>query len=176
MKIFVLAIPIVFHLLNAGSMTLLRQETMEIPIARYRAISFVLPEYKSENARIHGTLQIIPDTASVELILLHEDDYLRWRNNTGPVDTLGFISVPSGSFDLEVPGLGSYAFIVGNKGNYRPVTVILDMEVIFAGTGNTGDPLPCALRIALVLMMAGAVAVAVGSVLSKHLYRRKHIT
>lgn len=176
MKIFMLLIPFLFHPLHAGSMTLLRQETMEIPIARYRAISFVLPEYKSDNASLHGTVRTIPDTVYVELILLHVDDYLRWSNGVGPIDTLGFITVSSGSFELKVPGLGSYVLIVSNRGNYLSATVILDMDVIFAGTGNTGDPLPSALRLALVLMMAGTVAVAVGCVLSKHLYRRKHIT
>lgn len=165
-----------FHGVHAGSMTLLRQESLEIPVARYRAVNFVIPEHKSDSASLHGIIQINPDTASVELILLHIDDYLRWRNNTGPVDTLGFISVSSGSFELEIPGLGSYTLIVSNRGNYRPATVIIDMDVIFAGSGKTGDPLPSALRLALVLMMAGTVAVAVGSVLSKHLYRRKHVT
>lgn len=176
MKIFILIIPFLFNLLHAGSMTLLRQETMEIPMARYRAISFVLPEYKSDRASLRGTVQTIPDTASVELILLHMDDYLRWSNDVGPVDTLGFITVSSGSFELEVPGLGSYVLVVSNRGNYLSATVILDMDVIFAGTGKTRDPLPSALRLALILMMAGTVAVAVGCVLSKHLYRRKHIT
>jgi len=176
MKIFILVIPILFHPLHAGSMALLRQETMEIPLARYRAIGFDLPEYKSDSACLRGTVRILPDTASIELILFHVDDYLRWSDNLEPVDTLWFISVPSGSFELEVPGLGSYVLVVSNRGNYLPATVILDMDVIFAGTGKTRDPLPYALRLALVLMMAGTVAVAVGSVLSKHLYKRKHIT
>lgn len=176
MRIFILSIPLMFHLLHAGSLVLLQQESLEIPIARYRTVRFALQEYQSDSASLNGTVQIYPDTASVELILFHIDDYLRWRNNAGTVDTLGCMSVSSGSFELEVPGLGSYALVVSNRGNYRTVTVILDINVIFTGTGKTGDPLPSALRLALVLMMAGTVAVAVGSVLSKHLYRRKHIT
>ncbi|MCD4776529.1 MAG: hypothetical protein K8S15_10845 [Candidatus Aegiribacteria sp.] len=176
MRYFVLAIPLTFNSLYAGSLALLRQESLEIPVARYRTVNFVLPEHKSDSASLIGTVQIFPDTASVELILLHVDDYLRWRNNVEPVDTLEFMSVSSGSFELEVPGLGSYSIIVSNRGNYRPVTVILDLDVTFAGAGKTGDPLPSALRLALVLMMAGTVAVAVGSVLSKYLYKRKHVT
>ncbi len=170
------AIPLFVHLLNAGSITLLRQETMEIPVAQYRTLRFVLPEHLSDSASLQGIVSISPDTASIELILLHIDDYIRWRSNTGIVDTLKYLSISTGTFEMEVPGLGSYALVISNRGNYRPASIILDLDVFFAGSGRTGDPLPAALRLALFLMMAGTAAIAVGSVLSKKFYRRKRIT
>ncbi|NOQ21193.1 MAG: hypothetical protein GQ565_00910 [Candidatus Aegiribacteria sp.] len=171
-----IAIALMVHLLNAGSITLLKRETMDIPVARYRTVRFALPEHLSDSASLRGIISISPDTASIELILLHIDDYMRWRGNTGTVDTLEYLSISTGPFEIEVPGLGSYALIVSNRGNYRPVSIVLDLDVFFAGSGKTGDPLPAALRLALFLMMTGTVAIAVGSVLSKYFYRRKHIT
>ena len=176
MKSFILVIPLAAHLLLAGSITLLQQETMEIPVVHYRTVRFVLPPHLSESASLHGFISINPDTASVELILLHMDDYQRWRNNAGTVDTLTYMSVSTGTFEIEVPGLGSYGLVISNRGNYRPVSIILDLDVFFAGSGKTGDPLPAALRLALFLMMVGTAAIAVGSVLSKHIHRRRSIT
>lgn len=176
MKILMFAIPLVAHMLNAGSLTMLMQETMEVPVAQYRVVRFVLPEHLSDSASLQGYLYITPDSASVELILLHIDDYMRWKNNAGTVDTLEYLPAVTGQFEMEVPGLGSYALVISSRGNYHPISLILDLEVFFAGSGETGDPLPSALRLALYLMMAGTVAVAVGSVLSKKLHRRKRIT
>lgn len=176
MKGFLLVIPVFVHLLNAGSITLLKQETMEIPVAQYRTVRFVLPQHLSDSASLQGTVSISPDTASIELILLHIDDYMRWRSNAGVVDTLEYLSISTGPFKVEIPGLGSYALVISNRGNYRPVSIILDIEAFFAGSGATGDPLPAALRLALLLMMAGTAAIAVGSVLSKKFNRRKRIT
>lgn len=176
MKILMVAILLVVHLLSAGSITLLRQEAMGIPVAKYRTVRFALPEHLSDSASLYGNLSISPDTASIELILLHIDDYQRWRNNAGTVDTLEYLSVSTGPFEMRIPGLGSYALVISNRGNYHPASIILDLDVSFAGSGETGDPLSAALRLALFLMMAGTVAIAVGSVLSKHFYRRKSIT
>ncbi len=176
MKILMVTILLAAYLLNAGDLTLLRQETMEVPVAQYRAVRFALPEHLSDSASLKGHVCITPDSASVELILLHIDDYMRWRTNAGTVDTLEYMSGVTGQFEIEVPGLGSYALVISSRGNYHPVSLILDLEVFFAGSGETGDPLPSALRLALYLVMAGTVAVAVGSVLSKQFPRRKHIT
>ena len=161
-----LTIPFVIGLLNAGSITLLKQEAIDIPVAQYRAVRFALPEHLSDSASLRGIISISPDTASIELILLHIDDYIRWRSSTGAVDTLKYPSISSGPFEIDVPGLGSYALVVSNRGNYRPASIILDLDVFFAGSGKTGDPLPAALRLALFLMMAGTAAIALGSVLS----------
>ncbi|MEN8209639.1 MAG: hypothetical protein ABFR50_10360 [Candidatus Fermentibacteria bacterium] len=171
-----LVLTLVTGLLNAGSNSLLMQETIEIPVAQYRTVRFSVPLHLSDSASLQGIISISPDTASIELILLHIDDYVRWRSNAGAVDTLNYLSTPSGPFEIPVPGLGSYALVISNRGNYRPASIMLDLDLFFAGTGTTGDPLPAALRLALFLMMAGTVAIAVGSVLSKKFYRRKHTT
>jgi hypothetical protein len=176
MKILMLAIPLVVGLLDAGSISLLRQETMEIPVAQYRTVRFAVPPHLSDSASLQGIVSISPDTASIELILLHIDDYTRWRISAGTVDTLSYLTTSSGPFEIEVPGLGSYALVISNRGNYRPVSIMLDLDLFFAGSGKTGDPLPAALRLALILMMAGTAAIAVGSVLSKNFHRRKYIT
>lgn len=176
MKSFILVIPIVAQMLFAGSANLLQRETMEIPVAQYIAVRFVLPEHQADSASLHGVINISPDSASIELILLHIDDYMRWRSGSaGEVDTLGCRSVSTGPFEMGIPGLGSYVLVVSNRGNYRPASIVLDLDVFFAGSGETGDPLPAALRIALFLAMVGVAAIAVGSVLSKHFYRRKSV-
>ena len=176
MKIAMTAVLLIAGLLNAGSIALLKQETMEIPVARYRAVRFVIPTHLSDSASLRGDVIISPDTARIELILLHIDDYMRWRTSTGTIDTLGYLSISSGPFGIEVPGLGSYALVISNRGNYRPASIVLDLDLFFAGSGRTGDPLPAAMRLALFLMMAGTAAIAVGSVLVKYFYRRKQIT
>ena len=176
MKNLMFAIPLFVHLLNAGSITLLEHEAMEIPVAQYRTVRFALPPNLSESASLQGFVSISPDTASIELILFHIDDYMRWRGNAGSIDSLKYLSISAGSFEMELPGLGSYSLVISNRGNYVPASIILDLDVFFAGSGKTGDPLPAALRLALFLMMVGTVAIAIGSVLSKHIHRRKSIT
>ncbi len=176
MKTSILVLTVTFHLLHAGSLTLLRQENMQIPVASYRTVRFVIQEYQSNDAILRGNISVDPDTSSIELILLHIDDYMRWRNNTGTVDTLCYKSISSGSFEMEVFGFGSYALVVSNRGNYCPVSVILDMKAVFSGSGRSGDPLPSALRIAVTMMMAATVVIAVGSVLSKRFAGRRRIT
>lgn len=176
MKTFILALALMVHLLHAGSLTLLRQENMQIPVAGYRTVRFVLQEYQSNDASLRGDITVSPDTASIELILLHIDDYMRWRNDTGTVDTLCYKSKSTGFFEMEVPGLGSYALVVSNRGNYCPVSVTIDMNATFSGSGKSGDPLPSAFRIAVAMIMVATAIIAVGSVLSKHFARRGHIT
>ncbi len=172
MKKFILAIPIIACTLSAGNLSLLKQETVEIPVAHYRTVMFSLPAHQSEQANIAGSISIQPDTASIELILLHIDDYMRWRSHGGDVDTLAFERVSPGGFELEAPGLGSYALILSSRSNFHPVVIILDLEVHYSGTGETGDPLPAALRLALLVMMAGVIAIAAGSVLSGQFRKR----
>ena len=162
------------HTLAAGNRSFLHQETIDIPVAQYRTVNFALPPHLSDSASLYGTVSIIPDTASIELILLHIDDYFRWRENAGNVDTLWYTQLSSGSFEMGIPGLGSYSLVVSNRGNYHPVSLSMDLSISYAGRGGTGDPLPAALRLALLLLMVGACAVATGSVLSKYFYRRRN--
>lgn len=160
-------------MLFCGALNLLQRERMELPVAQYRTVQFSVPEYQAEDAVLLGDLEVSPDTTSLELILVHIDDYMRWEKGIGPVDTLALKQMSSGDFSMELPGLGDYVLVVSNRGNYRPATVVLDLVLDFSGSGDTGDPLPSAMRLALLLMMAGAVAFAIGSVMVNFLNRRK---
>lgn len=167
MKIFPLITLFVVYHLSGGSMSLLEQELVDISVGQYRSVSFTVSEYQADNTRFIGSIQITPDTASIELLLLHIDDYLRWRSNINDVDTLEYLLTSSGPIDMEIPAFGSLVLIISNRGNYEPTLALLDMEIHFDGSGNSGDPLPSALRLALIIIMAGAVAVVAGGVMAK---------
>lgn len=149
-------------------MSLIEKEDLHISVGQYRSVRFALQEYQADSARLSGSIKVFPDTSSVELLLFHTDDYMRWRNNGIGIDTLDYLSTSSGAFDMRINGFGSLVLIISNRGNYQPVTVSFDIEVLFAGSGESGDPLPAALRIALFLMMVGIIAIAVGSVIAKY--------
>lgn len=152
--------------LTAARFTLLEGDTLEIPVARYRTVRFEVAEEMSVDASLAGSLEISPDTALVEMILLHIDDYQRWTEEQARVDTLGYLSTGSGPFRMPVPGLGRYALVVSNRGNYSRLSVVIDIDLQYADTGP-GDPLPAALKFALLLIAAGAAAFAIGSVIVK---------
>lgn len=173
MKTFPIIMLIVASVLYGGRISLIEREDLHISVGQYRSIRFVLQEYQADSARLSGTIMILPDTSSVELLLFHTDDYMRWMNNSGEVDTLGYISSPSGEFDIGINGFGGLVLIISNRGNYQPVTVSFDIEILFAGSGESGDPLPAALRIALFLMMVGVIAIAVGGVITKYAIARR---
>ena len=173
MKRLLLLLAATAQVILCGSLRLLEREVMELPVAQYRTVQFSVPEYQSKDAFVKGFLDVSPDTVSLELILVHIDDYMRWERGLGQVDTLAWKRIRSGDFSMELPGLGSYVLVVSNRGNYRPATAVLDLVLNFSGSGDTGDPLPSALRLALLLMMAGVVAFAVGSVLVNYSNRRK---
>lgn len=158
---------------GTGSFTLLEDDTLEVPVAQYRTVRFEVATEMSENAGLSGELRVIPDTSSLELILMHIDDYMRWREGVGEVDTLGYLEVSAGTFELDVPGLGEYALVVSNRGNYRPATVFLDIDLLYEETGS-GDPLPAAMKFTLLLIAAGAAAFAIGSVLVRYLKKSRH--
>jgi hypothetical protein len=79
----------------------------------------------------------------------------------------------SGPFTVDLPGFGSLVLVVSNRGNYQPASVLMYAEVLFAGSGSTGDPLPAALKLALLVMMVAAIAFVVGSVLAKRAAGRR---
>ena len=168
MKTFPIIVLLMISLLSGGSISLIETENLNISVGQYRSVSFALQEYQADSARLSGSIHIIPDTSSVKLLLFHIDDYLRWRNNGVDVDTLNYMNTSSGEFDMGIPGFGSLVLVISNRGNYQPVTVSFDIEVIFAGSGESGDPLPAALRIALFFMMMGVIAIAVGRVITTH--------
>lgn len=144
-------------------MTLLRGETLEIPVAQYRTVRFEVGPDMSLESSASGSMTVMPDTSSVEMILLHADDYLRWRGNGDPVDTLYYLETSSGDFRLDVPGLGRYALVISNRGNYRPVSVTLNLDLLYQDSGS-GDPLPSAMKLALLLIALGVASTVIGSV------------
>ncbi len=176
MNTFPIIILFLVSLLHGGSMFLVETEDMHISVGQYRSVRFALQEYQADSARLSGSIQVIPDTSSVELLLFQVDDYLRWRNRGVDVDTLDCLSISSGEFDMNISGFGSIVFVISNRGNYQPVTVSFDIEVLFRGSGESGDPLPAALRTALFVMMMGVIAVAVGGVITKYVVAHKKRT
>jgi len=157
----------------AGTSRLLEARTVTVPVAGYRTVAFSVPMSQSEGTRLSGDISIDPDTASVELLLLHIDDYLRWRSYAGSVDTLDYVQSVSGSFSLSVPGPGDYQLLLSNRGNYSPVEITVQLQLVYSGTGHSGDPLPSAMRLALLIMMAGVMAYALGSVIARYLWKRR---
>ena len=145
-----------------GTMTLLRGETLEIPVAQYGTVRFEVGPDMAREASAEGSLTVLPDTSSVEMILLHADDYLRWRGNGDMVDTLSYLKTSSGAFQLDLPGLGRYALVISNRGNYRPVSVTVDMDLLYKDSGS-GDPLPSAMKLALLVIALGVASVVIGS-------------
>lgn len=163
-KTLILPLALMAGLAFSGEYTLMLPDTLEIPVARYRAVRFeVLPDM-AEGSALEGRLEVLPDTTEVELILLHVDDYQRWTSGGAGVDTLAFQRRTSGDFSMGVPGLGRYALVISNRGNYRPATVVMEMNLVFAG-GGSGDPLPSALKFALLVIALGVAAFALGSVI-----------
>jgi hypothetical protein len=163
---------LIASLLPAGSISLLEDDTLDVSVAQYRTVRFEVPTDMAQDARLIGNLAVSPDTSSVELILFHTDDYERWSLNGSPVDTLDYLSMNSGEFRLDLPGLGRYALVVSNRGNYSPARVILDIDLHFTDTGS-GDPLPAAMRLTLILIALGIAAFAIGSVIVKRGRGRK---
>ncbi|MCK4505045.1 MAG: hypothetical protein KAW14_05475 [Candidatus Aegiribacteria sp.] len=168
MKTFPIIILLAVSILYGGSMSLIETEDLYISVGQYRSVRFVLQEYQADSARLSGSIKVFPDTSSVELLLFHTDDYMRWSNNSVGVDTLDYLCTSSGEFEVRINGFGSFVLVISNRGNYQPVTVSFDIKVLFAGSGESGDPLPAALRIALFLMMVGVIAIAVGGVITKY--------
>jgi hypothetical protein len=159
--------------LVAGSFVLLEGDTLDLDVGRFRGVNFTLQEYESDGAELAGSLCISPDTATVELLLMHQDDFSRWAAGLPPVDTLAFARVGSGPFRIEIPRFGWLVLVMSNRGNISPVSIGYDMHVTFRGPRSPGDPLPSALKL-LLLMMTGAVVIAVaGGVIAKELSVRR---
>ena len=170
MKTFPIIILLAVPILYGGSIFLIGTEDLQISVGQYRSVRFALQEYQADSARLYGSIMVFPDTSSVELLLFHTDDYMRWRNNSVGVDTLDCLRTSSGEYEMRINGFGSLVLVISNRGNYQPVTVSFDIKVLFTGSGESGDPLPSALRIALFLMMVGVIAIAVGGVITKYVF------
>lgn len=158
---------------QGGGFTLIEEDSIALGVGSYRTVRFSLQEYHSDSSRIVGILGIEPDTTKIELLLFHLDDYGRWTEYNPGVDTLSSSRNGSGPVELEVPGFGWLVLVLSNRGNYHPAMLSCSLGIEYSGPGVTGDPLPSALRLALLLMMCGAVAIAIGGAIAGIVSRRK---
>ncbi len=141
----------------------MKGEILEIPVACYRAIFFRVPADKSDQPVLSGRLAIFPDTSFVELILMHIDDYAGWTGLPGreAVDTISYARVSGEDFRMNAASLGDYVLVICNRTNYLPVTVRMDLDLLFRGPGS-GDPLPSAVGMAMLVVLLGvSVATAI---------------
>jgi hypothetical protein len=159
--------------LLAGSFILLEGDTLDLDVGRFRGVNFTLQEYEADGAALTGILSLSPDTATVELLLMHQDDFSRWTAGLSPVDTLASARVGSGPFSIEIPRFGWLVLVMSNRGNVSPVRVGYSLEVTFRGPRSPGDPLPSALKLLLLMMTCAVVVAVAGGVISKELSARR---
>ncbi|GEM_PF-1824725 len=157
---------------QGGGFALFEEDSISLDVGSYRTLSFSLQEYHADSARIQGEIILEPDTMELEFLLLHLDDYNRWAVNDPAVDTLAFTRAGSGSLDIEVPGFGWLVLVICNRGNSHIAVLTCSLRIEYSGSGLPGDPLPSALRMALLLLMGGAIAIALGGVLASYIARR----
>ncbi|MBD3369384.1 hypothetical protein GF402_03360 [Candidatus Fermentibacteria bacterium] len=139
----------------------LADTTFEMDVGQYRFVSFRVQPQQTERTSIEGSLQLDPDTIEIELILMHLDDFVRWRNNQPDVDTLFHVRTGSGEVDIPVDGFGDFVLVVSNRGNFHAATATSDLDLSFEGTGTEYNPLDMALKLALLLMGLAVVVILV---------------
>jgi hypothetical protein len=140
----------------AGSTGLL-DDTLDISVGQYRYVSFRVQPSQADSAFISGSVSITPDTASLEILLFHIDDFIRWRRSGADTDTLCHARSRSGEVGMPVGDCGDYYLVLSNRGNMSPVRVDARFDLVFRGSGAEYDTLKVALDLALVLMVAAAV-------------------
>lgn len=159
--------------IEAGRFVLLEEDSLEIGVGSYRAVHFALQEHEAVGAVLTGEMVLSPDTASVELLLLHQDDYARWVGGLSPVDTLSTARISGGPLRMDLPRFGLLVLVISNRGNLSPVRIRYRLEVLFEGPRSPNDPLPSALKL-LLFLITGAVVVAVaGSVIVRERASRR---
>jgi hypothetical protein len=156
----------------SGSYTLL-DDTLDISVGHYRFAAFRINPSQAEGTGVRGFLQITPDTTSIELILLHVDDFDRWATSGENVDTLSYIRTLSDSFYMPVSGIGDYRLVISNRGNYHETRVVAGAAVSFIGSGVEEDPLIFAVYLALALMALTAVIILIVAVVKTARRRRR---
>lgn len=145
---------------SSGSYTLL-DDTLDISVGHYRFAAFRINPSQADGAGVRGVLEITPDTTSIELILLHVDDFDRWATTGENVDTLSYLRTRSDSFYMPVSGIGDYRLVISNRGNYHSARVVAGATISFIGSGIEEDPLIFAVYLALALMAAAAVIILI---------------
>jgi hypothetical protein len=159
--------------LGAGSFVLLPEDTLDINVGSFRGVRFSLEEHEAVGAEMTGSLCISPDTASVELLVMHQDDYVRWAAGLSPVDTLAFARFASGPFRLALPRFGYLMLVISNRGNLSPVRIGFHLDVTFRGPRAPYDPLSSALKLLLLMATVAVIAAVAGGVIVKELSIRR---
>jgi hypothetical protein len=145
---------------TAGSTELL-DDTLDISVGQYRYVSFRVQPAQADSTVIRGSITTRPDTAALEVLLFHVDDFIRWRSHGTDTDTLFYSSAVSGNLSIPVDGSGDYYLVLSNRGNMTPVSVAASITLVFEGSGVEYDSLKMALDLALLLMAVSAIVVLV---------------
>lgn len=148
----------------AGTVPLL-DDTLHLAVGHYRFVGFRVEPEQVIDAFVEGTVALDPDTGTIELILLHVDDFERWAGSGLDVDTLGYSRIGSGSFSMPIPGFGDYRLVVSNRGNYQSVRALCTASLSFSGSGVKTDPLIFAFHLALALIALAVVIILVVGVI-----------
>jgi hypothetical protein len=135
----------------------LLDDTLDISVGQYRYVSFRIQPAQTDSAFIRGSLSITPDTAGLELLLFHVDDFVRWRRSGAEVDSLYYGRTVSGEVEIPVEDCGDFYLVLSNRGSMTPVTVSARIDLVFRGSGVEYDSLKIALDLALLLIAAAAV-------------------
>jgi hypothetical protein len=140
----------------AGSAGLL-DDTLDISVGQYRYVSFRVQPAQTDSACIRGSISVSPDTAGIEILLFHIDDFIRWRRSGADTDSLFYARTTAGEVSIPVDDCGDFYLVLSNRGNMTPVTVVARFDLVFSGSGTEYDSLEIALNLALILMAAAAV-------------------
>ncbi|MBN1433666.1 hypothetical protein JW921_02830 [Candidatus Fermentibacterales bacterium] len=143
-----------------GSFGLL-DDSLEIGVGLYRFAAFRINPENADRPRIDGWLSVEPDTASIEILLFHVDDFERWASSGEDVDTLWFARTRADSVRIPLDGIGDYRLVLSNRGNYASVRVAADLSVEFSGSGVVEDPLISAFHVAAAMMALSVVVILV---------------
>lgn len=157
---------------NAGSFRLSR-DTLDIPVGQFRWIGFTVDIEQQDETRIEGSLTVLPDTSSIELLLMHRDDFHRWSAGGIDVDTLYRTITGDGEVMIPVDGFGDMALVISNRGNYESVMVSASLDLAFEGSGVTYSPILTGSRIVLIMVASGLTAALVIGIAARETARRR---
>lgn len=156
----------------AGAFGLAR-DTLDIPVGHYRWIGFTVDIAQQEDTRIEGTIGVLPDSSSVELLLMHLDDFARWSSGGTDVDTLYRLRTGGGDIRIPIEGFGDMALVISNRGNYSGATVAASLDLAFEGTGAPYSPLLTGARIVLAMLAVAAALTLLLGILVREAGRRR---
>jgi len=157
---------------HSGSFRLAR-DTLDIPVGQFRWIGFTVDIEQQEDTRIEGSLTVLPDTSSVELMLMHRDDFHRWSAGGADVDTLFRVLTSGGGMLIPVEGFGDMALVISNRGNYEPAIVSASLDLAFEGSGARYSPILTGSRIVLIMVAACVTAALLIGIVSREASRRR---